>query len=442
MTKTISSQAIYVTGAHIVDPSQKWNRKGELLAENGRVVAIGKPGELQKKAKQLKAEVIRGEGMFLFPGFVDLNCSIYEPGAEQVENFATGSAAAAAGGYTALLVKPVTTPVHDNAFITDFIFRRAKENSKVRIFAMGALTAGREGKKLSEMGAMAAAGVRAVGDGIAVTDTYLMRKALEYSQAFFLPVFSYPEDRLLAGQGLMNEGWNSNRLGLRGIPPAAEEIAVHRDIVLARHTNGRLHLQPVSTTGSLEAIRAAKKSGIQVTAETSGPYFHFNSDAIASYDSNLKIFPPLRSEEDRRAVVKALADGTIDAISSFHCPQSKSAKAQSFENALAGMIGLETTFYLALNLVNKKEISMTKLIELMSWNPSKILGLTNDIGSLKKGCFADFVLFHPKSQFHYEEKYSHSNAKNSPFFGQKWRGGIHSTYVSGTLVYSSKERDQ
>ncbi len=439
MTKTPLAQSLYITGAHLLDPAQKLNRPGDLLVHQGKILAVGKVGELAKKAKQLKAETIKAKGLFLAPGFVDLNCAIYEPGAEQVESFASGSAAAAAGGFTSLLVKPVTTPIHDNAFITDFIARRAKENSRVRIFAMGALTAGKEGKKLSEMGSMAAAGIKAVGDGASVTDTYLMRKALEYSRAFFLPVFSFPEDKLLAGQGLMNEGWNSNRLGLRGIPSAAEEIAVHRDLVLARHTLGRLHLQPVSTRGSLEAIRNAKKAKLPVTAETSAPYFHLTSDAIASYDANYKIFPPLRSEEDRLAVIEAIRDGTIDVISSFHTPQSKTSKAQAFENASAGMIGLETTFSLAMELVLQKKISLLRLIELLSTNPARILGLSEEIGALKKGCWADLTLLNPKASFVYQEKDGWSAAKNSPFFGQKLRGGIHSTYVNGTLVYSSKE---
>jgi dihydroorotase len=438
MTKTSIAESLYVKGAHILDPSQKWNKMGDLLIVKGKVVGIGKPGEFAKKAKALKAKEIDAKGLFLSPGFVDLNCAIYEPGSEQVEGFASGSRAAAAGGFTSLLIKPFTTPVHDNAFITDFVFRRAKENSIVRIFAMGALTSSREGKKLSEMGAMAAAGVKAVGDGIAITDTYLMRKALEYAQAFFLPVFSFPEDRLLAGQGLMNEGWNSNRLGLRGIPSAAEEIAVHRDLVLARHTHGRLHIQPISTAGSIEAIRAAKKAGLKVTTDTSAPYFQLTSDAIASYDANYKVFPPLRSDEDREAIVNALKDGTIDAISSFHTPQSRVSKAQSFENASAGMIGLETTFHHTIELVHRKKISPMRLVELLSSAPAKILGIEKEVGSLKIGCNGDFVLFDSKGSSYYEESNCKSAARNSPFFGQKLKGKIHSTYVGGTLVHSSR----
>lgn len=437
ITKTPPAKALLVTGAHLIDPSQKKNALADLLVENGKVAAIGKPGELKARAKGLKAEVIDGQGLFLAPGFVDLNCAIHEPGAEHVEGFATGSRAAAAGGFTTLLVKPVTDPVNDNAFITDFVTRRAKENSLVRIVPMGALSAGREGKRLAEIGAMTAAGVRAVGDGIAIVDSYLMRKGLEYSRAFSVPVFSFPEDRTLAGQGVMNEGWNSNRLGLRGIPTAAEEIAVSRDIVLARHTRGLLHLQPVSTVGSLSAIRHAKSQGLSVTAETSPAYFTLTSDVIATYDANYKVFPPLRSQEDVDAVIEALADGTLDCVSSAHSPQGKSAKEQAFEHSAPGMIGLESTFHLTLDLVRKKRISPLRMIELLSWAPARILGL-EAAGTLKAGANADFVLFDPKGSFWHKDENLHSASRNTPFLGQKLPGALHSTYVGGTLVHGGK----
>lgn len=439
ITKTSPLKSLYVTGAHVLDPSQKLNGPAEFLVENGRISVMGKPGSLKAKAKTLKAPTLDASGLFLAPGFVDLNCAIHEPGAEHVESFTTGSRAAAAGGFTTLLVKPVTDPVNDNAFITDFVSRRARENSLVRIVPMGALTSGREGKKLAEIGAMAAAGIRAVGDGIAITDSYLMRKGLEYSRAFSVPVFSFPEDRTLSGQGVMNEGWNSNRLGLRGIPAAAEEIAVSRDIVLARHTQGVLHLQPVSTIGSLVAIRHAKKQGIKVTAETCPQYFSLTSDSIATYDANFKCFPPLRSEEDLEAVIEALADGTLDVISSGHSPQTRAAKEQAFEHAAPGMVGLESAFHLTLGLVRKKRISALRMVELLSWSPAKILGLEDSVGSLKVGCFADFVLFNPKGDFLYQETELYGACRNTPFLGQKLPGSLHSAYVGGTLVHGEEE---
>jgi dihydroorotase len=438
ITRTAPVKAILVSGAHVLDPATKTNGPADLLVENGKVAALAKAGSLAARAKGLGADAVDAAGKFLAPGFVDLNCAIHEPGNEAVESFASGSAAAAAGGFTTLLTKPLTEPVHDNAFMTDFIGRRARENSRVRIVLMGALTAAREGAKLAEVGSMAGAGVKAVGDGRGHADSYLLRKGLEYTQAFGLPVFSFPEDRVLAGQGVMNEGWNSNRLGLRGIPPAAEEIAVARDIILARHTQGRLHLQSISTRGSLEAIRHAKANGATFTAETNPAYFTLTSDAIATYDANFKVFPPLRAAEDVEAVIAALADGTLDVIASAHRPQSRASKEQAFEHASAGMISLETTFLLTLALVEKKKLSPLRMVELLAQAPARVLGLENEIGSLREGAHADFVLFDPKGHTDFQGARVKSASRNSPFLGQKFTGTLHATFVGGTLVHENK----
>ena len=321
--------------------------------------------------------------------------------------------------------------------MTDFILRRAREHSRVRVIPMGALSHGREGKKLAEIGGMAAAGARAVGDSAAIENSYLMRKALEYARAFSLPVFSFPEDRTLAGQGVMNEGWNSNRLGLRGIPTAAEEIAVARDLVLLRHTRSRLHFQSLSTTGALRALRVAKEQGLAVSAETNPAYFTLTSDAIATYDANFKVFPPLRSEEDREAVIEALADGTLDCIASAHHPQSRSSKEQAFEHASAGMIGLESALPLALELVRDKRITPLRLVELLSLAPAVILGIDDVAGSLRVGRSGDFTLFDPKARFVFEPSSIRSAARNSPFFGRKMAGRVRATAVAGTVVFES-----
>jgi dihydroorotase len=438
-TKTAAARALYITGGNLLDPSQKWKGEADLLVENGRVTAIDKVGALKAKAKTLKAETVDASGFFLAPGFVDLDCSISEPGTEHIESFATGSRAAAAGGFTTLLTKPFTTPVHDNAFMTDIILRRAGEHSAVRITPMGAVSAQREGKKLAEIGGMVMAGARAVGDGVSLSDSYLMRKALEYSRAFHVPIFSFPEDRSLAGQGVMNEGWNSNRLGLRGIPPAAEEIFVARDIVLARHTQGKLHFQPVSTAGALSAIRHAKAEGLELSAETHPAYFTLTSDSIATYDPNYKLSPPLRTDEDRAALIAALADGTIDVIASGHSPQSRSAKEQTLEFAASGMISLETAFSLTMALVQQKHISPLRMVELLSTAPARILGLAGEVGSLKPGAWGDFVLFDPKGVRELRAEEIRSASRNTPFLGIKLTGTIHATYVGGTAVYARQK---
>jgi dihydroorotase len=438
ITRTPSS-SIYISGAHLIDPAQKWNGPADLLVEKGRVFAVDKPGKLKARAKAIKAELVEAEGSYLAPGFVDLHCRIHEPGAEHVESFSTGSQAAAAGGFTTLLVQPFTEPVHDNAFMTDFILRRARENSVVRVVPMGALSHAREGKKLAEIGGMATTGARAIGDSAAVENSYLMRKALEYARAFSIPIFSMPVDSVLAGQGVMNEGWNSNRLGLRGIPPAAEEIIVARDIVLLRHTKSRLHFQSLSTAGALRALRLAKEEGLAVSAETNPAYFTLTSDAIATYDANFKVFPPLRSEVDREALIEALADGTLDCIASAHAPQTRSSKEQAFEHASAGMIGFESAFPLTMELVRTKRISPARLVELMSSTPARLLGLDDQVGCLKEGRNADFVLFDPKATFVFDETHVSSAARNSPFLGRKMQGLVKATYVSGTVVYQGRK---
>ncbi len=435
MMTRVSASTLYVTGAHLIDPAQNWNGPADLLIEKGRVAAIAKPGLLKAKAKTCKAETLDAGGFFLAPGFVDLQCRIHEPGGEHIESFESGSQSAAAGGFTTVLVAPFTEPVHDNAFMTDIILRRAREHSCVRVIPMGALSHGREGKKLSEMGGMAAAGARAIGDSAAIENTYLMRKALEYARAFSLPIFSFPEDRALAGQGVMNEGWNSNRLGLRGIPAAAEEIIVARDLVLLRHTKSRLHFQSISTVGSLRALKRAKAEGLTVTAETNPAYFTLTSDAIATYDANFKCFPPLRNDEDREELINALADGTLDCIASAHTPQTRSSKEQTFEHATAGMIAFESALPLTLELVRKKKISPMRMVELLSLSPARILGIDGEVGSLRVGAHADFVLFDPKTNYTFDENRIRSAAKNSPFLGRKMRGAVKATYVSGTAVF-------
>jgi dihydroorotase len=435
ITCTPTAPSLLLKNIHLIDPTQNWNGPAELLVEEGRVSLVGRSGELEARAAKKGAPVRDGKKALCAPGFIDLNCTIPDPGQEGIESVSSGSLAAAAGGFTSVLSRPATDPVNDNAFVTDLIRRRAASHSVVRLLPQGALTHGRQGKRLAELGCMAAAGVYGYGDGIAIPDSYLMRKALEYARAFDRPVISFPEDSSLSASGLMQEGWNSNRLGLRGIPAAAEEIGVCRDLALARHTGGRLHLQPLSTVMALRALRAAKAAGLRVTADTCPIYFTLTSDAIATYDTNLKCFPPLRTEEDCAAVLEAIVDGTIDAIASGHLPQPLSAKAQSFEAAAPGQVGLETAFLLSLVLVERKLISPLRLIELFSAGPAKILGVENEVGSLRPGSRADFVLFDPRATTKLERL--HSNSKNTPFLGQQLQGKILSTFVGGTLVYES-----
>lgn len=432
-TRTPSTKSLLVTNVHLLDPTQKKNGPGEILVEAGLIHSSGKPGELKKKAIDFGAAVFDGKGAYLSPGFVDLHCSVFEPGAEHVEGFESVSKAAADGGFTSLLIKPVSNPVHDNAFTTDLILRRAREKSFVRIFAMGALTSGCEGLKMAEIGSMVASGAVAVGDGKTVGDTYLMRKALEYTKTFGVPVFTLPQDLALSGKGVMHEGYYSNRLGLRGIPSAAEEIAVARDLVLAEYTKSRLHLQSISTMGAVEQIHRAKERGVRVTAETNPAYFSMTCDLIETYDSNYKIFPPLRNKQDLESVIEALADGTLDSVASAHSPVSQQSKDLAFEQAEFGMISLQTTFFQTLALVKEKKISLLKLVELLSAKPAEILGLQK-CGNLKAGSNADFVLFHVDEKTKFDDSKIHSSARNSPLFGRSLVGSIEAVFVGGTKI--------
>jgi dihydroorotase len=434
-TKTPIGRAHLISNAQLVDPSTKLDRKGDVLVDKGVIIAVSKPGELKSKAKSLKAKEIDAKGMILTPGFIDLQTLVHEPGEEYVEDFSTASMAAAAGGFTTITSFPCSNPVHDNAFMTDFIKRRAMEKSCVRVELIGAVTAGREGKRLAEIGSMLAAGARAVGDVAPIMDSYLMRKALEYCKTFSVPIISIAEDRGLVGHGVMNEGFSSNRLGLRGIPPAAEEIMVWRDIVLARHTGGRIHFSSLTTKGSMEAVRRAKEEGLAITADTSPHYFSLTSDAISSYDSNYKCFPPLRSEEDCEALIEALADGTLDSVSTQHLPQPLSLKDMAFELAAPGMIGLETALPLCLQLVKSKRLKLSRMVEILANNPAKALGLSGQRGSLREGAVADLVLLDLNSTYSYDDRRAKSAARNSPFLGRKFHGAAVMTMVNGTIVH-------
>jgi dihydroorotase len=440
MTKTLPGKPLYITNAELLDAKNKVKGQGEILLVEGKIAALGKPGELRAKAKAAKANTLDTKGLLLVPGFIDLQCYIYEPGNEHVESFTSASLAAAAGGFTSLCVKPDTTPVNDNAFMTDFLLRRAREHSSVRILPIGALTVAKEGKRLAEMGSMAAAGIVAVSDGIGITDSYLMRKALEYSKAFQLPVFVHAEDRLLSGLGVMHEGINSNRLGLRGIPSAAEDIAVARELVLAKHTGGKIHFHSLSTRGALEMARQAKSAGLEFSVETNPQYFTLNCEAINSYDANYKCFPPLRDLADVEAVIEALVDGTIDAIATNHLPQSKASKEQAFEFASPGMVGLETALPLGLRLVKQKKLKLERLIALLTTGPAKILGLEKTHGALKVGAYADLTLIDLKKRYVFQENTMHGAAKNTPFLNENFEGRVECTIANGSVIFQQGEK--
>ncbi len=416
-------------GARIIDPSQNMDGLFDLLIEDGRVVMTG---EKLAGGGNGPVEEWNLAGKIIVPGLIDMHTHLREPGFEYKETIATGSSAAAAGGFTAIAAMANTSPVNDNRSVTEFILRRAREADIVRVYPVAAISRGLEGDVLTEFGDLKEAGAVAFSDdGKWVADSSLMRQALEYAASFRMPVISHCEDPFLTENGSMNEGLMSTELGLRGIPSIAEEIAVRRDIALAWYTGVSVHIAHVSTEGSVRAIREAKKAGIPVTAETAPHYFTLTEDHLATYDTAFKVNPPLRSARDVEAVKSGLADGTIDVIASDHAPHSSMEKDVEFEYAAFGMIGLETSLGLSMKLVKDRVLSLGQLVEKMSVNPARILGVPG--GTLKAGSDADVTVIDPNVCWKVRLESLRSRSRNSPFGGWAMEGKSLMTLVGGEI---------
>lgn len=416
-------------GARIIDPSQNMDGLFDLLIEDGRVVMTG---EKLAGGGNGPVEEWNLAGKIIVPGLIDMHTHLREPGFEYKETIATGSSAAAAGGFTAIAAMANTSPVNDNRSVTEFILRRAREADIVRVYPVAAISRGLEGDVLTEFGDLKEAGAVAFSDdGKWVADSSLMRQALEYAASFRMPVISHCEDPFLTENGSMNEGLMSTELGLRGIPSIAEEIAVRRDIALAWYTGVSVHIAHVSTEGSVRAIREAKKAGIPVTAETAPHYFTLTEDHLATYDTAFKVNPPLRSARDVEAVKSGLADGTIDVIASDHAPHSSMEKDVEFEYAAFGMIGLETSLGLSMKLVKDRVLSLGQLVEKMSVNPARILGVPG--GTLKAGSDADVTVIDPNVCWKVRLESLRSRSRNSPFGGWAMEGKALMTLVGGEI---------
>ncbi|MGE4560243.1 MAG: dihydroorotase [Desulfobulbus sp.] len=412
-----------IANGRIIDPVNNTDRIGDLLVRDG---IIAEPDQ------QVPADtpVIDAGGCWVVPGLIDMHVHLREPGEEYKEDILSGAQAAASGGFTAVACMPNTKPVNDNAAITALIRAKAAE-AAVRVYPVGAISLGSDGHQLAEYGEMKAAGAVAVSDdGRPVRDSQLMRRALEYASNFDLPVISHSEESTLS-TGVMNEGPVSTQLGLKGIPTAAESIMVYREIALAEFTGTRVHIAHVSTAMSIELIRAAKARGVRVTAETAPHYFTLTDEAVIDYDTNTKMNPPLRSAADREAIRAALADGTLDAIATDHAPHSILEKELEFDTAANGIIGLETSLPLGLALVREKVIEAARLIELMSVNPARILGVPG--GSLNPGMAADLTLIDPQRAFVYTADQVVSKSRNTPFLGWKLQGRAVMTMVGGNI---------
>ena len=425
---------LIIKDGHVIDPGNM-DAVIDIIINDGIITDFVKSaGDYPEKESQ-DIQIIDAGGCFVVPGLIDMHVHLRDPGEEYKESIETGIRAAAAGGFTAVCCMPNTHPVNDNRQVTEYIIKTASQFHSVKVYPVASISRGLNGLELSEYGELKEAGAVAVSDdGLPVSDSQLMRRALEYAKGAGLKVISHCEDLSLSA-GDMNEGIMSTRMGLVGIPNAAETIMVMRDIALCELTDTPVHIAHVSAKESVNAIRDAKSRGVPLTAETAPHYFTLTEEAVIKYDTNAKMNPPLRSIEDRDAIRKGLADGTIDAIVTDHAPHSVLEKEVEFDMAANGIIGLETSLSLGLKLVEEGVLTFETLIRKMSKNPSKIIGLSSDISV---GASADLTIIDPDRQFIYDVEKGYSKSKNSPFNGWAFKGKAVYTIVNGHVVFESK----
>ncbi len=426
---------LLLTGARIIDPARKIDTVSAILVENGKIVQTD--ADLIRSENSRDATIIELAGMILTPGLIDMHTHLREPGQEYKETIATGTKAAVAGGFTSIACMPNTDPVNDNRSITEFIKKKALEANLANVYPISNISHNSTGQQLTEFWDLKEAGAVALSDdGKPVMDAALMRHALEYAGSLDLPVISHCEDINLSAGGLMNEGYYSTILGLRGIPAIAEEVMTARDILIAEYTKSHVHIAHVSTRGSVLLIREAKKRGVKVTAETAPHYFTLTDEALQTYNTNLKVNPPLRSAADVAAIKEGLADGTLDAIVTDHAPHARTDKELEFEYAANGISGLETSLALSLHLVDEGVLSLTELIAKMSLNPARILNLSK--GTLETGADADITVINPQLNWTVDVKAFCSKGKNSPFHGREMKGKAVLTIVGGEIKYDGR----
>jgi dihydroorotase len=415
-----------IAGGTIVDPVAGTAEVRDLVIDGDRFAPDAEGGE-----------VLDARGLLVVPGLVDMHVHLREPGYEYKETIASGSAAALAGGFTSIACMANTEPPNDSAAVTQYILDRARVAQGARVYAIGALSVGLKGERLAEIGEMQRAGIVGISDdGRPVMDAGLMRRALEYSRMFDLPVIVHEEDRHLADAGAMNEGVTALRLGLRGIPAAAEEVMIARDVALARLTGGRLHVAHLSTAGAVTLVREAKAEGLPVTAEVTPHHLFLTEEAVEGYGTNAKMAPPLRTREDVAALRAALADGTLDAIASDHAPHHQDEKDVEFDQAANGVVGLETTLPLALRLVAEKVLDLPTLVARLTVGPARILGIP--AGTLAPGTPADLTLVDPERRWRVEARSFRSKGRNTPFEGWDMTGRAVAVLVGGRLVHDDR----
>ncbi len=455
---------LLIHGGRIVDPGRGIDQVGDLLVDEGKIMQLGGIVILSA-AKDLEAKqrlAIDATGLVICPGFVDLHCHLREPGFEDKETIATGTKAAALGGFTTICCMANTNPPLDNRVTVDYVKQKASKEGFVNVLPIGCITKGRKGEEICQMAELAEAGVVGFSDdGDPVMSSQVMRSAMDYSRALGLPVIDHCEDKALSHGGIMNEGWVSVRLGLKGIPAAAEESMVARDLALAKLIGARVHIAHVSTCGSVELIRHAKEKGILVTAEVTPHHLTLTEERIMgrasskpsplkgegrvrveqsnlnslAYDTNAKVNPPLRTGDDIKCLVKGLKDGVIDAIATDHAPHTLADKKCELDLAAFGISGFETAFGCLMGLVHRGKISLITLISKLTAEPAKIMGKDDKLGTLKIGAPANITIFDPNREWVVDSRNFVSKGRNTPFDGCRFKGKVVATVVNGRIAY-------
>ncbi|HHU68822.1 MAG TPA: dihydroorotase [Thermoanaerobacterales bacterium] len=422
---------LIIKGGRVIDPSQGIDKISDIFIEKGKIKAVEENISIEN------AEIIDASGKIVTPGLIDIHVHLREPGFEAKEDIESGSMSAAAGGFTSVACMPNTNPPADNKSVVEFITEKAKRVGLVNVYPIGAISKGLKGEELSEIGDMKHSGIVGISDdGEPVMNSNLMRRALEYSSMFELPVISHCEDLNMSGEGVINEGLTSTILGMTGIPATAEEIMAARDIRIAEFTGGKLHIAHVSTKGCVELIRQAKAKGINVTAEATPHHFTLTDESVKTFDTNTKVNPPLRTAEDVEAVRQGLKDGTIDAIVTDHAPHTIEDKEVEYDYASFGISGLETSLPLVITyLVNTGILTLSQAIEKMTINPANIINVPK--GTLKPGSDADITIIDIEKSITVDTKKFKSKGKNSPFNGWELKGSVAMTIKSGNIVYKN-----
>ena len=425
--------SLLIKNGRVIDPSSRVDQVSDLLIENGKVSQIGR--DIQAPG----TPGLDASGLVVAPGFIDIHVHLREPGREDEETIESGSQAAAAGGFTSICCMPNTDPINDSPTVTHYIVKEAERRAVTRVFPIGAISLGSAGEKLAEIGEMVAAGAVGISDdGKPVMNGQLMRRAMEYSLPFKIPVIEHCEDLHLSAHGSMNEGYQSTVLGLKGISRTAEDTMACRDIILAELTGAHIHIAHLSTRGALELVRDAKRKGIHATCEVTPHHFTLTDAACCGYDTNTKMSPPLRTEDDVEAVIEGLVDGTIDCIATDHAPHNPNEKMLEFDRAPFGITGLETAVGLSLTrLFHTGKVDLKRLIKLFTINAARII--SKPLGTLSIGAEADITLFSTEAEWVYDVNQTKSKSRNCPFHGMKLKGQVAGTVVAGKVVYQSKD---